>query len=86
MKKKQEQKKEVIINLENKEYTKEDLTQQQFYFVQQIRSCQIKAADLRLQLNQLMMAEKGFTAELTETIKQSSVDDNPMLDEALKDE
>jgi len=80
------EKKETVLTLENKEYTKEDLSQQQFYFVQQIRSCQIKAADLRLQLNQLMMAEKGFTEELRKTINESSVDNNPMLDEALKDE
>ena len=64
------EKKETVLTLENKEYTKEDLTQQQFYFVQQIRSCQIKAADLRLQLNQLMMAEKGFTEELRKTINE----------------
>lgn len=60
----QEEQTPLTVNIDGKEYSKQDLTQQQFYLVRQIRSCQLKSAELRLELNQLMMAEKGFTEEL----------------------
>ena len=68
----EEERTPLTVSIDGKEYSKQDLTQQQFYLVRQIRSCQLKAAELRLELNQLMMAEKGFTEELREHFSKSN--------------
>jgi len=62
-----------ILNLDGETYHKDDLNQQQLYCVKQINSCQLKAADLRFQLNQIKAAEDMFTQQLRKHIGEVTV-------------
>ena len=60
---------ENVITIDGKEYNQEDLTQDQSYFINQIRDLQAKAGSLKFQLDQVTVAQNAFTNSLIESIK-----------------
>jgi len=60
---------ENLITIDGKEYKPEDLTQDQSYFINQIRDLQSKAANLKFQLDQITVAQNAFTNSLIESLK-----------------
>jgi hypothetical protein len=67
-----------VITIEGKEYKTEDLSQDQNYFINQIKDLQTKAASLRFQLDQVTVAQNAFTNSLIQSVKgeeEESTDD-----------
>ena len=58
-----------VITIEGKEYKTEDLSQDQNYFINQIKDLQTKAASLRFQLDQVTVAQNAFTNSLIKSVK-----------------
>ena len=58
-----------VITIDGKEYNQEDLTQDQSYFINQIRDLQAKAASLKFQLDQVTVAQNAFTNSLIQSVK-----------------
>jgi len=58
-----------VITIDGKEYKEEDLSQDQSYFINQIRDLQAKAGSLKFQLDQVTVAQNAFTNSLIESIK-----------------
>lgn len=67
-----------VITIDGKEYKQEDLSQDQNYFINQIKDLQAKAASLRFQLDQVTVAQNAFTNSLIQSVKgeeEESTDD-----------
>ena len=62
---------ENVITIDGKEYNQEDLTQDQSYFINQIRDLQAKAGSLKFQLDQVTVAQNAFTNSLIQSVKGS---------------
>ena len=62
---------EEVININGTKYTEEDFNSEQSYFIKQIRSCKIKAANLTFELDQTKVAEQGFTNAFMVSMKTS---------------
>jgi len=60
---------ENVITIDGKEYNQEDLTQDQTYFINQIKDLQAKGASLRFQLDQVTVAQNAFTNSLIQSVK-----------------
>ena len=60
---------ENVITIDGKEYNQEDLTQDQSYFINQIRDLQSKAGSLKFQLDQVTVAQNAFTNSLIQSVK-----------------
>ena len=60
-----------VINIDGKEYNAEDLSQDQNYFINQIKDLQAKGASLRFQLDQVTVAQNAFTNSLIQSVKGS---------------
>ena len=58
-----------VINIDGKEYKTEDLSQDQNYFINQIKDLQAKAANLKFQLDQITVAQNAFTNSLIQSVK-----------------
>ena len=58
-----------VITIEGKEYKTEDLSQDQNYFINQIKDLQAKAANLKFQLDQITVAQNAFTNSLIQSVK-----------------
>ena len=58
-----------VITIDGKEYNAEDLSQDQNYFINQIKDLQAKAASLRFQLDQVTVAQNAFTNSLIQSVK-----------------
>ena len=58
-----------VITIDGKEYNQEDLSQDQNYFINQIKDLQAKAANLRFQLDQVTVAQNAFTNSLIQSVK-----------------
>ena len=59
-----------VITIDGKEFDIEkDLNKDQQYFINQIRSCQSKSANLRFELDQITMSQDAFTNKLITSIK-----------------
>ena len=58
-----------VITIDGKEYNAEDLTQDQNYFINQIKDLQAKGANLRFQLDQVTVAQNAFTNSLMQSVK-----------------
>ena len=69
-----------VINIDGKEYNAEDLSQDQNYFINQIKDLQAKGASLRFQLDQVTVAQNAFTNSLIQSVKgeeeESVTDEN----------
>ena len=58
-----------VINIDGKEYNTDDLSQDQNYFINQIKDLQAKGANLRFQLDQVTVAQNAFTNSLIQSVK-----------------
>ncbi len=58
-----------VITIEGKEYKTEDLSQDQNYFINQIKDLQAKGASLKFQLDQVTVAQNAFTNSLIQSVK-----------------
>jgi hypothetical protein len=58
-----------VITIDGKEYKQEDLSQDQNYFINQIKDLQAKGASLRFQLDQVTVAQNAFTNSLIQSVK-----------------
>ena len=58
-----------VITIGGKEYKTEGLSQDQNYFINQIKDLQAKAASLRFQLDQVTVAQNAFTNSLIKSVK-----------------
>ena len=59
-----------VITIDGKEYNQEDLTQDQTYFINQIKDLQAKGANLRFQLDQITVAQNAFTNSLIQSLNK----------------
>ena len=71
-----------VINIDGKEYNQEDLSQDQTYFINQIKDLQTKGASLRFQLDQVSVAQSAFTNSLIASLKNEEVVEN--MNESVK--
>ena len=62
---------EEVININGTKYTEEDFNSEQSYFIKQIRSCKVKAANLAFELDQVKVAEQAFTNAFMVSMKAS---------------
>ena len=59
-----------VINIDGKEFDFEkDLNKDQQYFINQIRSCQTKSANIKFELDQVSASQEYFTNRLIASIK-----------------
>jgi hypothetical protein len=65
-----------VITIDGKEYNQDDLTQDQSYFINQIRDLQTKAGSLKFQLDQVTVAQNAFTNSLIESLKSEDKDED----------
>ena len=70
---------ENVITIDGKEYNQEDLTQDQSYFINQIRDLQSKAGNLKFQLDQVTVAQNAFTNSLIESLKSEDKEDDEVV-------
>jgi hypothetical protein len=59
-----------VITIDGKEYKEEDLSQDQNYFINQIKDLQTKGANLRFQLDQVTVAQNAFTNSLIQSLNK----------------
>ena len=59
-----------VITIDGTEYKEEDLSQDQTYFINQIRDLQAKGANLRFQLDQVTIAQNAFTNSLIQSLNK----------------
>ena len=74
-----------VITIDGKEYKEEDLSQDQSYFINQIRDLQVKAASLKFQLDQVTVAQNAFTNSLIQSVKGSEEEDETKASAADED-
>ena len=65
-----------VITIDGKEYKTEDLSQDQNYFINQIKDLQAKGASLRFQLDQVTVAQNAFTNSLIQSVKGSEEEES----------
>jgi hypothetical protein len=70
-----------VITIDGKEYKEEDLSQDQNYFINQIKDLQAKAASLRFQLDQVTVAQNAFTNSLIQSVKGEEEESTENADE-----
>ena len=68
-----------VITIDGTEYKEEDLSQDQSYFINQIRDLQAKAGSLKFQLDQVTVAQNAFTNSLIESLKSEDKEDNEVV-------
>ena len=59
-----------IINIDGKEYNPTDMSEEQRYFIAQIRDLQVKANQAKYHLDQQQVALKFFTNKLIESLNK----------------
>ena len=64
-----------VITINGKDYAPEDMDEQQTYMINQIRSCQQKAANIRFELDQVQAAQNVFTNELIKSVQEQTDED-----------
>ena len=65
-----------VITIDGKEFDIEkDLNQDQQYFINQIKSCQNKSANLRFELDQVSASQEYFTNKLITSINKNEVEE-----------
>ena len=68
-----------VITIDGKEYKTEDLSQDQNYFINQIKDLQAKAGSLKFQLDQVTVAQNAFTNSLIESLKTEDKEDDEVV-------
>ena len=61
-----------VVTINGQEYSEDTLDERQKYFINQIRDLQLKANNLRFQLDQVVIAQDRFTEELVKTVEEES--------------
>ena len=74
-----------VITIDGTEYKEEDLSQDQSYFINQIRDLQVKAGSLKFQLDQVTVAQNAFTNSLIQSVKGSEEEDETKASAADED-
>jgi len=64
-----------VITIDGKDYKTEDMNEQQTYLINQIRSCQNKATNIRFELDQVQAAQNVFTNELIRSVQDADKDE-----------
>ena len=64
-----------VINIDGKEYNTDDMSQDQTYWINQIKDLQAKGANLRFQLDQVTVAQNAFTNSLIQSLKTEDKDE-----------
>jgi uncharacterized coiled-coil DUF342 family protein len=59
-----------VVNINGKDYSAEDLNEQQTYLINQVRSCQQKAANIRFELDQVQAAQDDFKNALIKSVEE----------------
>ena len=68
-----------VVTIDGKEYKEDDLSQDQSYFINQIRDLQAKAGSLKFQLDQVTVAQNAFTNSLIESLKSEDKEDDEVV-------
>ena len=68
-----------VINIDGKEYNTDDMSQDQTYWINQIKDLQAKGANLRFQLDQVTVAQNAFTNSLIESLKSEDKEDDEVF-------
>jgi hypothetical protein len=71
-----------VITIDGKEYNADDMSQDQTYWINQIKDLQAKSANLRFQLDQITVAQNAFTNSLIQSVKNEEIVDR--MEEASK--
>tara|TARA_R110000822_G_scaffold132868_10_gene270145 strand:- start:3168 stop:3374 length:207 start_codon:yes stop_codon:yes gene_type:complete len=58
-----------VINIDGKDYTEDQLTDNQKYFINQINDLQVKTNQAKFQLDQLNAAKDAFTQQLINSLQ-----------------
>jgi len=58
-----------VVTINGQDYVEDNLNDNQKYFINQIRDLQLKAANIRFQLDQVVVAQDKFTEELIKTVE-----------------
>jgi len=58
-----------VIHINGTDYKENDLSKQQHYFINQIKDLQLKANNLKFQLDQVQVALDTFTNELLKSLE-----------------
>ncbi|MDB9996596.1 hypothetical protein OAE49_06225 [Gammaproteobacteria bacterium] len=61
-----------VITINGKDYAPEEMNEKQTYLINQIRSCQNKAANIRFELDQVEAAQNVFTNELIKSVQDQT--------------
>jgi hypothetical protein len=72
-----------VITIDGKEYNADDMSQDQTYWIKQIKDLQAKSANLRFQLDQITVAQNAFTNSLIQSVKNEDAIER--MEEASKD-
>ena len=72
-----------VITIDGKEYNADDMSQDQTYWINQIKDLQSKSANLRFQLDQITVAQNAFTNSLIQSVKNEDAVER--MEEASKD-
>jgi hypothetical protein len=72
-----------VITIDGKEYNADDMSQDQTYWINQIKDLQAKSANLRFQLDQITVAQNAFTNSLIQSVKNEDAVER--MEEASKD-
>ena len=64
-----------VVTIDGKEYNADDLTQDQTYFINQIKDLQAKGSNLRFQLDQVTVAQNAFTNSLIQSVNNKETVD-----------
>ena len=68
-----------VITIDGKEYNADDMSQDQTYWINQIKDLQAKSANLRFQLDQITVAQNAFTNSLIESLKSEDKEDDEVV-------
>jgi len=64
-----------VITIDGKEYKTDEMSQDQTYWINQIKDLQAKSASLRCQLDQSTVAQNAFTNSLIQSLKTEDKDE-----------
>ena len=68
-----------VVSINGTDYIEDDLDERQRYLINQIRDLQLKSNNLRFHLDQVVVAQDKFTAELIKALEESKQEDTPQL-------
>ncbi|MEK9917803.1 MAG: hypothetical protein VW496_00280 [Pelagibacteraceae bacterium] len=63
-----------VININGTDYTEDELSNEQKYFIQQIKDLQSRSNTLKFQMDQAQVCLNGFTNALIESLEKSEED------------